>query len=154
MKKFATLAVAAAALVLTAGCTAPGTPAEPSAPPLPTSQYDGSGSTEGPTPNKTIWDFQTPAMKDKVFYTEARKGTTALKGFENDKLVIISQLTCASLANGNAGKAALLKQAIMSATGSEEGLSADVSRDLTNVLKVGTRNYCPDLEATLTKALA
>lgn len=152
MKKLATLTLAAAALALTAGCSAPGAPSEPSTPPPPTSKYSGSGSTEGPKPNKTMWDYQTPAMKDKTFYTEARKSTTALKVFANDQLTVMSQITCASLGNGEASKDVLLKQAIMSATGSEEGLTAEMSRDLTSALRVGTQNYCPDLGPAFVKA--
>ncbi|MET4144171.1 hypothetical protein [Arthrobacter sp. UYCo732] len=152
MKKLGTLLTAAVVLALTAGCSAPAEPAEAPTTPPPTSQYSGSGSTEGPTPNKTMWDYQAPAMKDKAFYLEARKGTTAIKDLADDKLTVMSQLTCAALGNGQTSKVALLKQAIISATGSEDGLTAAVSSDLEKVLSVGTRNYCPDLTGAFAQA--
>lgn len=152
MKKLSIFVMAAAVLALSAGCSSPAAPAESPAAQMPTSQYSGSGSTEGPTPNKTMWDYQKPVMKDKVFFAGARKGTTAIKDFANDKLTVMSQLTCAALGNGQTSKVALLKQAIVAATGSEEGLTPEVSRDLENVLKVGTENYCPDLSLNFAQA--
>jgi hypothetical protein len=152
MKKLVTFAMAAAVLALTAGCSAPA--ADPAAAPMPTSPYSGSGATDGPKPNHTLWDYQKPVMKDKAFYAEARQGTTALQDFADDKLTVMSQLTCAAVANGETGKDVLLTQAVRSATGKEDGITPEVSKDVSHLLIAGAKNYCPDLQGTLVKVLA
>lgn len=155
MKKL-TLAMAAAALALVVGCSAPAS-APPSITPDPSNSANphfGSAATDGPKPNKTLWDYQKPVMKDKAFYAEARKGTTALTAFEDDKLTIISQVACASVGNGGTGKDVLLKQALTTATGSADGLTPEVAKDVTRLLTVGAHNYCPDLSAEFVKILA
>ena len=152
MKKLVTLAVAAAVLALTAGCSAPAAESAPTTPP-PTSRYFGSGETTGPKPNKTMWDYQAPAMTDAAFYTAARAGTTTLKDYADDKLTVMSQLTCASLGNGETSKEVLLTQAVRSATGKEDVLSAAAAKDVSSVLSVGAQNYCPDLRDGLLKII-
>lgn len=153
MKKLVTLSVAAALLALTAGCSAPASEPAPTPPP-PTSRYSGSGETTGPKPNKTLWDYQAPVMTDTAFFAAARAGTTTLTEYSDDKLTIMSQLTCASIGNGETSKELLLKQAVRSATGKEDALSAATAKDVANVLVVGAQNYCPALGATVTKSLA
>lgn len=156
MKKLASLALTAAVLALVSGCSAPAS-APPSIAPNPSNTADphfGSAATDGPKPNKTLWDYQKPAMKDKAFYAEARKGTTALTAFEDDRLTIISQVACASVGNGGAGKDLLLTQALTTATGSADGLTPEVAKDVTHLLTIGAQNYCPDLSAEFTKILA
>lgn len=152
MKKLATLAMAAAVISLAAGCSAPASPAVTSAPP--TSPYFGSAATDGPKPNKTLWDYQSPVMKDKAFYAEARQGTTTLAGFADDKLTTVAQIACASVANGETSKDVLLERAMTTATGSTDGLTAEAGKDLAGLLAVGSKNYCPDLGAQFTKILA
>ena len=155
MKKLATFVLAGAVLAAAAGCTAPAGPASPESPTSapPTSPYFGSAATDGPTPNKTLWDYQTPVMTDKAFYAEARKGTTTLDDIDDDKLTIMSQVTCASLGNGESSKDVLLKQAIRTATGTEDGLTAAASADLKSLLVAGTKNYCSALEPALAAAI-
>jgi hypothetical protein len=155
MKKLAKFALTAAALVLVAGCSAPAGP--PAIGPNPSSTADphfGSAATDGPKPNKTLWDYQKPVMKDKAFYAEARKGTTSLAAIDDDKLTIISQVACASVGNGGAGKDTLLRQALTTATGSADGLTPQSAKDITRLLTVGAQNYCPDLGADFVKILA
>lgn len=152
MKKLATLAMAAAVISLAAGCSAPVSPAVTSTPP--TSPYFGSAATDGPKPNKTLWDYQSPVMKDKAFYAEARQGTTTLAGFADDKLTTVAQIACASVANGETSKDVLLERAMTTATGSTDGLTAEAGKDLAGLLAVGSKNYCPDLGPQFTKILA
>jgi hypothetical protein len=156
MKKLAKFALTAAALTLMAGCSAPAA-APPSIAPNPSNTADphfGSAATDGPQPNKTLWDYQKPVMKDKAFYAEARKGTTSLTAFEDDKLTVISQVACASVGNGGTSKDVLLKQALTTATGSEDGLTPAVAKDVARLLTVGAQNYCPDLSTEFAKILA
>jgi hypothetical protein len=156
MKKLAKIALATAALALVAGCSAPAA-APPAITPNPSNTADphfGSAATDGPKPNKTLWDYQKPVMKDKAFYAEARKGTTSLAAIEDDKLTVISQVACATVGNGDTGKDILLKQVLTTATGSAEGLTPAVAKDVTRLLTVGSQNYCPDLSAEFAKILA
>lgn len=156
MKKLVKFALTAAALALVAGCSAPAA-APPSIAPNPSNTADphfGSAATDGPKPNKTLWDYQKPVMKDKEFYAAARKGTTALAEIDDDKLTVISQVACASVGNGEAGKDVLLKQALTTSTGSADGLTPAVAKDVTHLLSVGAQNYCPDLSADFVKILA
>lgn len=153
MKKLATLALAAAVLSIAAGCSAPSAESAVTSAP-PTSPYFGSAATDGPKPNKTLWDYQKPVMKDKAFYAEARKGTTSLASIENDKLTMISQVSCASVGNGETSKDVLLKQALTTATGSTEGLTPEMTKDLAGLLAVGSKNYCPELSDELASILS
>lgn len=155
MKNLAKIALTAAALALVAGCSAPAAP--PSISPNPSNTADphfGSAATDGPKPNKTLWDYQKPVMKDKAFYAEARKGTSTLDAIEDDKLTVMAQVACASVGNGETGKDALLKQALTTATGSAEGMTAAAAKDVSGLLNVGAKNYCPDLSADFAKILA
>ncbi|GAA4034516.1 hypothetical protein GCM10023063_18230 [Arthrobacter methylotrophus] len=157
MKKLATLALGAAVLALAAGCSAAAPATPPFIGPDPSNTADphfGSAATDGPKPNKTMWDYQKPVMKDKEFYAEARKGTTTLTAFDDDKLTVIAQLTCASVGNGATGKDVLLKQALTAATGSADGLTPQLAKDITQLLTVGGQNYCPDLGSSFAKILA
>jgi hypothetical protein len=154
MKKLATFALTAAALAMVAGCSAPAAPPAITPDPANTANpYFGSAATDGAKPNKTLWDYQKPVMKDKDFYAEARKGTASLTAIDNDKLTVISQVTCASVGNGETGKDVLLKQALTTSTGSADGLTPAVAKDVTHLLSVGAQNYCPDLSADLLKIL-
>ncbi|QOT19310.1 hypothetical protein [Paenarthrobacter sp. YJN-5] len=156
MKKLASLALTAGALALTVGCSAPAA-APPSVEPNPSNTADphfGSAATDGPKPNKTLWDYQKPVMKEKAFYAEARKDTTTLDSIENDKLTVIAQLSCATVANGETGKDALLQQALTAATGSTDAMTPEAAKDLTSLLTVGAKNYCADLNAEFSKILA
>lgn len=155
MKKLAKIALTAAALALVAGCSAPAAP--PSIAPNPSNTADphfGSAATDGPKPNKTLWDYQKPVMKDKVFYAEARQGTSTLDEIEDDKLTVMAQVACASVGNGETGKEALLKQALTTATGSSDGMTGATVKDVSGLLNVGAKNYCPDLSAEFAKILA
>ncbi|WP_422758975.1 hypothetical protein [Paenarthrobacter sp. C1] len=156
MKKLASVAFAAVTLALVAGCSTP-TAAPPPVEPNPSNTADphfGSAATDGPKPNKTLWDYQKPVMKEKTFYAEARKDTTTLDSIENDKLTVISQLSCATVANGETGKDALLQQALTAATGSTDAVTPAAAKDLSGLLTVGAKNYCPDLSAEFSKILA
>jgi hypothetical protein len=155
MKKLAKIALTAAALSLVAGCSAPAA-APPDITPDPANTanpYFGSAATDGPKPNKTLWDYQKPTMKDQAFYAAARQGTTSLEAIEDDKLTVVSQLTCASVGNGETGKDALVKQALTAATGSADGITAGITKDVSQLLIVGAKNYCPDLSPAFAKIL-
>ena len=155
MKKLAKFALTAAALAMVAGCSAPAGP--PAIMPDPSNTADphfGSAATDGPKSNKTLWDYQKPVMKDKAFYAEARQGTTTLDAIEDDKLTVMSQVACASVGNGETGKDTLLKQALTTATGSSDGMTAAGVKDVSKLLSVGAKNYCPDLSPTFARILA
>jgi hypothetical protein len=155
LKKLAKFALTAAALALVAGCSAPAAP--PAIGPNPSNTADphfGSAATDGPKPNKTLWDYQKPVMNDNSFYAEARKGATSLEAIEDDKLTVMAQVACASVGNGETSKDMLLKQALTTATGSTDALTPAMTKDITQLLNVGARNYCPDLSADFAKILA
>lgn len=181
MKKFLTVAMAAAALSMTAGCglipqSAPAptvtVQAENTESAKPSESADPVESSKTTEPTKaakdkttglaapyTYEDFMDGKISDDAFVKYVRANTTALTDVGDGAIKIIPGKACAALANGDTFKTILsetgesLEVSIEMTTNAKAVYTEALGNDAGFIIGAGVMNYCPEYEEDLKAAI-
>jgi len=97
------------------------------------------------------------AMAEAQFYLQLRRDGLSMQSVTTGMAAARQLLGARFLVRGalaHDGKDVLLKQALTAATGSSDGLTVEMGKDVSRLLTVGASNYCPDLSPAFAKILA